>query len=201
MTAPRPDVTTLLRAWGRGDAEAGDRLVPLVYDDLRRQAARYLKRERREHTLRPTALVHEAYLRLAGQRNADWKNRAQFFAVAAQAMRRVLVDHARRRGAGKRGKSWCRVSLEEVAERGLAAVAFADLDVLALEDALTELGRLAPEKVRLVELRFFGGLSLEETAAVMEVSPSTVGRDWRLARAWLFRRLRKEPSGTAGPAS
>jgi RNA polymerase sigma factor (TIGR02999 family) len=191
MTAPQEDVTTLLRAWSHGDAEAADRLVPLVYEELRRQAARSLRRERPEHTLRPTALVHEAYLRLADQRDPAWQNRAQFFAVAAQAMRRILVDHARRRRAGKRGRSWRRVSLDEVAERGQAAIGPPDLDLLALEEALTELANLAPEKARLVELRFFGGLNLDDTAAVLGVSPSTVSRDWRLARAWLFRRLSK----------
>lgn len=198
MTAPRQDVTALLQAWSQGDAGAGEQLVPLIYDELRRQAARHLRREkRRDHTLRPTALVHEAYLRLAGQRDAAWQNRGQFFAVAAQAMRRILVDHARRHRAVKRGRSWCRLSLDEVARRGLAAAAPPDLDLVALEDALVELAALSPQKARLVELRFFGGLSLEETADVMGVSPSTTSREWRLARAWLFRRV----TGGRGEAS
>jgi len=186
MVATRQDVTALLRAWGRGDADAGERLLPIVYVELRRQAARLLRRERRDHTLQPTALVHETYLRLIEQRAADWKNRAQFFAVAATAMRRILVDHARRHGARKRGGSWDRISFDET--RG-AWPGPPDVEILALEEALEELAVLDPAKVRLVELRFFAGLSLEETAAVLGVSESTVTRDWRLARAWLFRRL------------
>jgi RNA polymerase sigma factor (TIGR02999 family) len=179
------DVTGLLQAWGQGDREAGERLIPLVYDELRRQAARHLRREKREHTLRPTALVHEAYLRLAGQRDAVWSNRAQFFGVAAQVMRRILVDHARRRGASKRAGSWRRVSLDEAMVRAEPR----DLEILALEEALSELASLDPDKARLVELRYFGGLSLEETADVLRVSESTVTREWRMAKAWLFRRI------------
>ena len=186
MVATRQDVTALLRAWGRGDADAGERLLPIVYVELRRQAARLLRRERRDHTLQPTALVHETYLRLIEQRAADWKNRAQFFAVAATAMRRILVDHARRHGARKRGGSWDRISFDETRR---AWPGPPDVEILALEEALEELAALDPAKVRLVELRFFAGLSLEETAAVLGVSESTVTRDWRLARAWLFRRL------------
>jgi RNA polymerase sigma factor (TIGR02999 family) len=186
MVATRQDVTALLRAWGRGDADAGERLLPIVYVELRRQAARLLRRERRDHTLQPTALVHETYLRLIEQRAADWKNRAQFFAVAATAMRRILVDHARRHGARKRGGSWDRISFDETRR---AWPGPPDVEILALEEALEELAGLDPAKVRLVELRFFAGLSLEETAAVLGVSESTVTRDWRLARAWLFRRL------------
>jgi RNA polymerase sigma factor (TIGR02999 family) len=188
---PTQDVTALLRAWSNGDAEAGERLLPIVYGDLRRQAARLLRGERRDHTLEPSALVHETYLRLVEQRAADWRCRAQFFGVAAQAMRRILVDHARRHGARKRGGSWDRITLDETRR---AWPAERDVDVLALEDALGELSALDPDKVRLVELRFFAGLSLEETAEVLGVSPSTVGREWRLARAWLLRRLR----GVAG---
>jgi RNA polymerase sigma factor (TIGR02999 family) len=186
MVATRQDVTALLRAWGHGDADAGERLLPIVYVELRRQAARLLRRERREHTLQPTALVHETYLRLIEQRAADWKNRAQFFAVAATAMRRILVDHARRHGARKRGGSWDRISFDETRR---AWPGPPDVEILALEEALEELAVLDPAKVRMVELRFFAGLSLEETAAVLGVSESTVTRDWRLARAWLFRRL------------
>jgi len=186
MVATRQDVTALLRAWSRGDAEAGERLLPIVYGELRRQAARLLRRERRDHTLQPTALVHETYLRLIEQRAADWKNRTQFFAVAATAMRRILVDHARRHGARKRGGSWDRISFDETRR---AWPGPPDVEILALEEALEELAVLDPAKVRMVELRFFAGLSLEETAAVLGVSESTVTRDWRLARAWLFRRL------------
>ena len=178
------DLTGLLRAWGEGDREAGERLIPLVYGELRRQAARYLRRERRDHTLRPTALVHEAYLRLMEQRDTEWQNRGQFFGVAAMVMRRILTDHARRHGAGKRGGSWYRVSLDDVgAQEGR------DLDLLALDAALVELAALDPEKARMVELRFFGGLDIEETAELLGVSPSTVSREWRLAKAWLYRKL------------
>ena len=176
------DVTGLLRAWSRGDQDAAERLVPLVYDELRQQAGRFLRRERPDHTLRPTALVHEAYLRLVGQERITWKNRAQFFGVAAQLMRRILVDHARQRGAAKRAGDWCRVFLEE--EPGAPA---RDIDLVALEEALQELSAQDPDKVRMVELRYFGGLSLEETAAALGISSSTVTREWRMARAWLRR--------------
>jgi RNA polymerase sigma factor (TIGR02999 family) len=190
------DVTGLLQAWAGGDREAGERLVPLVYGELRRQAARHLRRERREHTLRPTALVNEAYLRLAGQRDAGWQNRAQFFGVAAQVMRRILVDHARRHGAAKRAGRLCRVTLDEA----LAPVAPRDVEVLALEEALRALAALDPGKARLVELRYFGGLSLDETAQVLQVSESTVTREWRMARAWLFRRMTGAAEPEAGGA-
>jgi RNA polymerase sigma factor (TIGR02999 family) len=183
---PSDDVTALLRAWGRGDAQAGEKLAGLVYAELRRTAARHLRRERREHSLAPTALVHEAYLRLAGQRRAVWKNRAQFHAVAARTMRRILVDHARQRRAAKRGGSWLRISLSQ----GVAAGGPPDLDLLALDDALEVLSGIDAEKARMVELRFFVGLSLEETAKAMDVSVATLTREWRTARAWLFRRLR-----------
>lgn len=194
MRSASEDVTGLLRAWSRGDPDAAERLVPLVYDELRRQAARYLRRERRDHTLRPTALVHEAYLRLVDQRNAVWKNRAQFFAVAAQVMRRILVDHARGHRADKRGGSCCRVSLDE----GLAVREPRDLDLVDLEEALVELSTLDPRKARMVELRFFGGLRLEDTAEVLGVSPATVTREWRMAKAWLYRRLHADATETPG---
>jgi RNA polymerase sigma factor (TIGR02999 family) len=189
-------VTGLLRAWSRGDERAGDELIPLVYGELRRRAARELRRERGA-TLRTTGLVHEAYLRLVGQRGASWQSRGQFFLVAAEAMRRVLVDHARARRAAKRAPGGCRVTLGE----DVAVAAPLDLDVLALDRALVELGSFDPGKARVVELRFFGGLGLEETAEAMGVSPSTVTRQWRLARAWLFRRLsggEAEPAGERG---
>jgi len=179
------DVTGLLQAWSEGDPEAAEKLIPLVYDELRRQATRHLRRERRNHTLRPTALVHEAYMRLVGQRQAVWKSRTQFFAVAAQMMRRVLVDHARRHRAAKRAGSLCRVTLDE----GVASYEPRDLDLVALEDALTELAALDPGKARMVELRFFGGLNLEDAAEVLGVSAATVTREWRMARAWLYRRM------------
>lgn len=184
MAASPENVTDLLRAWGKGDREAGERLLPLVYRELRRQAARYLRRERQNHTLPATALVHEAYLRLVGEQ-APWADRAHFFGVAARVMRQVLVDHARRRGAAKRGGGGTRLSLEGMGadppaqERGV--------DVVVLDQALAELTALDPEKARVVELRFFGGLNLEETAETLGVSTSTVTRQWRMARAWLRR--------------
>ena len=193
-----PDVTGLLQAWSQGDPEAAEKLVPLVYDELRRQAARRLRRERRDHTLRPTALVHEAYLRLVGQRQVIWKNRTQFFAVAARMMRRVLVDHARQHRAVKRAGSWCRITLDE----GIAASEPRDLDLVALEDALTDLTALDPDKARMVELRFFGGLSVEDAAEVLGVSPATVTREWRMVRAWLYRRMHGDvdkPPAEGGP--
>jgi RNA polymerase sigma-70 factor (ECF subfamily) len=183
-SAVSADVTGLLRAWSHGEPGAAEKLVPLVYDELKRQAARYLRRERRDHTLRPTALVHEAYLRLFGQDRAAWKNRAQFFGVAAQVMRRILVDHARQRRAAKRAGGWRRVTLDE----GIGAPA-REMDLVLLEEALGELAAVDPQKVRMVELRYFGGLNLEETAEVLGVSASTVTREWRITRAWLFRRM------------
>jgi RNA polymerase sigma factor (TIGR02999 family) len=187
--SPPPDLTQRLRAWSRGDPGAADALVPLVYQELRRQAARHLRRERRDHTLRPTALVHEAYVRLARQRDASWRDRAQFFSVAAQVMRRILVDHARRHRAAKRGGSWCRVPLDDAAEGARGEAAGADVDLIALEGALEELAALDAGKARLIELRFFGGLGVEETAHVLGVSVSTVSREWRAARAWLYQRI------------
>ncbi len=185
MQVSPEEVTALLQAWSAGDVAAGDRLVPLVYDELRRQAARQLRRERGDHTLRPTALVHEAYLRLAGQERAHWQSRAQFFAVAAQVMRRVLVDHARRQKARKRPGGGQRVTLAE----DLVVDMPRDVDVVALDQALQELHSVDPRRARLVELRFFAGLTVEEAATALAVSARTVEREWRLARAWLFRRL------------
>jgi RNA polymerase sigma factor (TIGR02999 family) len=190
MPDPRPQgeappaLTNLLRAWGRGDQAAGERLLPIVYGELKRQAERHMRRERRDHTLQPTALVHEAYLRLAGSHGLEWKSRAQFFAIAARVMREVLLDHARRRRAAKRA-GW-RVSLTAEA---LAAPAGAGLDMLDLEQALAELALLDPVQTRVVELRFFGGLGVEETAEVLGLSPRTVKREWQTARAWLQHRL------------
>jgi len=180
-----PQVTELLRAWGAGDARASDALVPLVYAELRRQAQRALRRERDGHTLQATALVHEAWLRLDGQRDARWESRSQFLAVAAQVMRRVLVDHARTRRAQKRGGGATQVTLgdaEQVAAGG-------GVDVLALDDALARLAELDPRKARLVELRYFAGLSIPEAAAALGVSQATVGREWAVARMWLRREL------------
>jgi RNA polymerase sigma factor (TIGR02999 family) len=179
------DVTALLQAWGRGDEAAGDRLIPLVYRDLRRRAGAYLRRERPGHTLQPTALVHEAFLRLIGQRQLPWKNRAQFLALAAQMMRRILVDHARRGKMGKRSGRWMRVDLDDAA----LPARDADWNVVALHDLLNHLAEFDARKSRVVELRYFGGLTLEETAHVLGVSTATVDREWRLARAWLRRQL------------
>lgn len=181
------DITGLLRAWSAGDSEAGDKLIPLVYGELRRQAARYLSRERANHTLRPTALVNEAYLRLAGQHRVVWQDRAQFFAVAATVMRRLLVDHARQHGASKRGGCSCTVSLED-GER-ISVSGAPDLDIIALNEALVELSAVDPLRTRMIELRFFAGLTTEETAEALGVSATSVTRGWRLARAWLHHRL------------
>lgn len=189
--APGHNVTELLRRWGDGDASAGDELMPLVYDELRRRAAAYLRRERADPALQPTVLVHEAYLRLVDQNRVVWQSRAQFFGVAAQMMRRILVDRARARRTAKRSGQWSRVTLDDA----VAARRPVDVDVLDLHDALERLARLDARKSRVAELRFFGGLSLEEAAEVVGVSPATVERDWQAARAWLF----KELSGPARP--
>jgi RNA polymerase sigma factor (TIGR02999 family) len=184
-TAPT-DVTALLRAWSAGDTAAADTLVSLVYSQLRRQAARYLSRERRDHTLRPTALVNEAYLRLVHQRRVVWQDRAQFFAVAATVMRRLLVDYARQHGASKRG-GFRTVSLDDGETVAIAPAP--DLDILALNDALTELAAVDPIRARMIELRFFAGLTTDETAEALGVSAATVTRGWRVSRAWLHTRL------------
>jgi RNA polymerase sigma factor (TIGR02999 family) len=176
----------MLRAWGAGDASAGEALVPLVYAELRRQAGRALRREGEGHTLQPTALVHEAWLRLDAQHGARWESRTQFLAIAAQMMRRVLVDHARTRHALKRGGAGTRVTLGEAE---LAAAASDEVDVLALDDALARLAVIDPRKARLVELRYFAGLSIPEAAAALGVSQATVGREWAVARMWLRREL------------
>jgi RNA polymerase sigma factor (TIGR02999 family) len=181
-----PAVTELLRAWGAGEVGAWDALVPLVYAELRRQARGALRREGEGHTLQPTALVHEAWLRLDGQHDARWESRTQFLAVAAQTMRRVLVDHARARRALKRGGGGTQVTLGH-AERAVAESG--DVDVLALDDALARLAILDPRKARLVELRYFAGLSIPEAAAALGVSLATVGREWAVARMWLRREL------------
>ncbi len=186
-----PAVTELLRAWGAGDAHACDALVPLVYAELRRQARLALRREGTGHTLQPTALVHEAWLRLGGQHDGRWESRTQFFAIAAEMMRRVLVDHARQRRALKRGGGAVQVTLGE-ADNAVAVPAGTSIDVLdllALNDALARLAVLDPQKARLVDLRYFAGLSIPEAAAVLGVSPATVGREWAVARMWLRREL------------
>jgi RNA polymerase sigma-70 factor (ECF subfamily) len=181
QAAPAPAVTVLLRAWAQGDEAAGDRLFAILYSELRRQAGRYMRRERRSHTLQPSGLVHEAYLRLAASPDLDWHDRAHFFAIAARVMRQVLVDHARRRRAAKR--EGCHVTFEE------ADAPVAPPEVLDLENALKELVVLDPQQARVVELRFFGGLDVQETAEVMGLSERTVKREWQTARAWLQHRL------------
>ena len=184
-----PDVTELLLEWRRGDRAALDRLTPLVYDELRRLAHRYLRNERGGHTLETTALVNEAYLRLANQQRVEWQDRTHFFAVTAQVMRHVLIDHARRRHYAKRGGEHARqVPLEEAHAMSNERAA----ELVALDEALDKLAQLDPRKARVVELRYFGGLSLEETAAVLEVSVMTVRRDWRAARAWLYKAMRND---------
>jgi RNA polymerase sigma-70 factor (ECF subfamily) len=179
-------VTQLLIDWSKGDQAALDKLMPLVYSELRRLASNYLRRERLGHTLQPTALVNEAYLKLVDQRNAKWQNRAQFFGIAAQLMRRILVDHARQHQAVKRGGSdQKRLSITSAE----VLVKQPELDLLALNEALDQLGRMDPQQSRIVELKFFGGLSIEEIAEVLGIGHATVERDWKMARAWLRKQL------------
>ena len=179
------NITELLVGYGRGDKEALDQLMPIVYDELRRQAARYLRREQAGHTLQTTALIHEAYVRLVDQRNVQWQNRAHFFGIAAQLMRRILVDHARTKKRVKRGGSKVQVSLADAT----VATTGPDLDIVALDEALERLEKLDQQQSRVVELRYFSGLTVEETAEVMGISTATVKREWSLARAWLHREL------------
>ncbi len=183
--APPAEITRLLRAWSDGDQQALDRLTPLVYRELHHIAHRYMLRERQGRTLQTTALINEAYLRLVDAANVRWQDRTHFFVVSARMMRRILVDAARERAAAKRGGSSPRVDLDEVpdlaAQRGS--------EILALEDALEALAKLDPRKAEVIELRFYGGLSVEETAGFLKVSPQTVMRDWKLARAWLLREM------------
>ena len=185
LMPPSGNVTALLGDWGRGDQGALSQLLPLVYEELRRIATRQLRGERAGHTLQPTALVHEAYLRLVDQRNVDWENRAHFFGVAAQVMRRILVDHARRHRASKRGDGLPSVPIDDAK----GAVAPDVIPVLALDHALDRLAAMDEELARLVELRAFGGMTIEEAACVLKVSASTAKREWRTAKAWLTREL------------
>jgi RNA polymerase sigma factor (TIGR02999 family) len=189
MAQPKThEVTRLLQAWGQGEDAALDEIIPIVYRELRRIAHRYMAGERPDHTLQTTALVNEAYLKLVDSRRVNWRNRAHFFAISAQLMRRILVDYARSRGYRKRGGGARDITLHEYVvganERGR--------NVLALDDALKALAELDPRKSKVVELRFFGGLTLEETAEVLKVCPDTVVRDWRMAKAWLGRELGAE---------
>jgi RNA polymerase sigma factor (TIGR02999 family) len=176
----------LLVKWGEGDASSLEKLMPLVYEELRRLANNYLRRERQNHTLQPTALVNEAYLKLVDQKNAHWQNRAQFYGVAAQLMRRILVDHARQHHAEKRGGS----KQQRLSITSAQTIAQApEVDVLAVHEALEELKQFDPQQERIVELRFFGGLSIDETAKVLGLGHATVERDWKMARAWLRQKL------------
>jgi RNA polymerase sigma-70 factor (ECF subfamily) len=183
-TSPGEDVSTLLRAWSDGDQSALDKLAPIVYDELRRLAGHYMSRERTGHSLQATALVNEAYLRLVDYKRMRWENRAHFFAVSAQLMRRILVDHARRHNL-KRGGGVQHVALEDSAIVGGGRAE----NLVVLDDAMQALARIDPRKAQVVELRFFGGLSVEETAEVLKVSAVTVMRDWSTARAWLYREM------------
>ncbi|MFN2384342.1 MAG: sigma-70 family RNA polymerase sigma factor [Gemmatimonadota bacterium] len=188
--AAQAPVTQLLLEGSQGDKRALDALLPLVYEELHRLARIYLSREREGHTLQPTALVHEAYLRLVDQRAVDWRNRAQFFGVAAQMMRRILVNYALGRKAAKRGGGATRLSLDEAVDYFEER----DLDLVALDEALVDLATVDAEQSRIVELRFFGGLTIDETAEVLAVSPATVKREWSMARAWLHREMVRHAS-------
>jgi RNA polymerase sigma factor (TIGR02999 family) len=185
MSALPEEITQLLLSWHKGDESALNRLIPLIYQELRRLARRYMGRENPGHTLQTSALIHEAYLRLINQREVEWQNRAHFFAVAAQVMRRILIDHARSHNYAKRGGGAPHFSLDEAAVLSNERAA----GLIALDDALTSLAAIDPRKSKIVELRFFGGLTVEETAEVLEISPITVMREWRVAKAWLLREV------------
>jgi RNA polymerase sigma factor (TIGR02999 family) len=185
LSFPPHEITRLLDEWGNGNQTALDKLYPLVYDELRRMAHRYMSRERKGHTLQTTALINEAYLRLVEQRNVHWENRAHFFGISAQIMRRILIDHARRYDYAKRGGGAQRVSLDEAAVVAKERAA----ELLDLDEALNRLADIDPRRSRVVELRFFGGLDNEEIAWLLKISPNTVTRDWKMARAWLYREL------------
>ena len=188
MDQGQPEITRILRAWSGGDREAVDDLMPLVYDELHKVAARYLRKQRQDHTLQPTALVNEAYLKLIDISSVSWQDRAHFFAVASQTMRHVLVDHARSKNRDKRGGGAQKLSLDE-------AVSFSknqEVDLLALDESMRELAVMDEQQSRIVELRFFGGLTVDETAVVLHISPATVKREWRIAKAWLHNRMISE---------
>ena len=185
MASDSDNVTRLLSEWGDGNQQALEALVPLIYKELRNLAHNFLYRERPGHTLQTTALVHEAYLKLIDQNDARWQNRAHFFAIAAQAMRRILIDSARKHAAAKRGGPQAELSLDEVADIALEP----DINLLKLDEALNELAKIDPRQSRIVELRYFGGLTIEETAEVISVSPATVKREWMMARAWLHQEI------------
>jgi RNA polymerase sigma factor (TIGR02999 family) len=191
MELSSTDVTALLVQLSKGDKSVIERLMPLVYDELHRRAAGYMRKERANHTLQPTALVHEAYLKLVQQREANWKNRAHFLAVAAQLMRRILIDHARARLSAKRGGELELISLDEAFQFRTDTPA----GLLSVDDALTKLEKLDPRQGHIVEMRFYGGLTVDETAEVLSVSSRTVEREWTLARAWLYAQLKDQVSG------
>ena len=184
--APLPQVTELLIEWSNGNKEALDQLIPLVYEELRRLARHYMRRERADHSLQTSALVNEAYIKLVAQRNVTWQNRAHFFAIAAQLMRRILIDHARRHTNRKRGGEFPKETLDETA----LLVGERASDLLALDDALKRLSAMDPRKAQVVELRYFGGLNIQETAEVIKVSAPTVQREWKMAKAWLHREIK-----------
>jgi RNA polymerase sigma factor (TIGR02999 family) len=186
-TSSSKGITELLRDWSAGNRQALATLMPLVYDELRRLAASYLRREHSEHTLQTAGLIHEAYFRLIDQKNVSWQNRAHFYGIAAHSMRRVLLDYARKRAAVKRGGPGVKVALSEP----MAGAGQRDLDLLALDAALTQLAAMDPQQSRIVELRYFSGLTIEECAEVLGISAATVKRDWGVARAWLHRELKK----------
>lgn len=192
MTTSDPGgrITELLQSWQQGNAQSGEEVVPLVYAELRRIAKIRLSAERAGHTLQPTALVHEAWVRLMQQHGATWQNRSQFFAIAAQAMRRILVDHARRRHSNKRNSGEAPLTLDAVED--IVASPVPDEEMLALDAALEQLSSFDQRQARVVELRFFGGLSIEETAQVLDLSPTTVKREWTTARAWLYREIQRQ---------
>ncbi len=181
-----PDLTRLLVDWSHGNRQSLDELMPLVHAELKQLAAGFLRRERGDHTLQATALVNEAFLRLIQQHGVEWKSRAHFFAISAQMIRRILVDHARAQRAEKRGSGGIKIEIDEA----MAISPAVDLDIVLLDDALEKLARLDARQSRIVELRFFAGLSVEDTAGVMEISTATVKREWSSARAWLFRELK-----------
>lgn len=183
-----PEITRILKSWSGGNREAVDDLIPLVYDELHKVAAQYLRRQRPDHTLQPTALVNEAYLKLIDISDVNWQDRAHFFAVASQTMRHILVDHARSLAREKRGGNFQKLSLDEA----ISSSQEKEVDLLVLNDALENLAEIDEQQSKIVELRFFGGLTVEETAVVLKISPATVKREWRIAKAWLFGRMKDD---------
>ena len=182
----KPEISRVLQEWSSGQPEASDKLMTLVYDELRRQAVRYLRRERHGHTLQPTALIHETYLKLLNQRDVDWQNRAHFFGVAAQAMKRILIDHAKARHREKRGGAAENLPLDEAR---FVISSEKSVDLIALDEALTRLGSFDPRQANIVDLKYFAGLSIEDIAETLNISPATVKREWNSAKAWLFHEI------------